>query len=277
MFSNHTICVGPYIGDFRSEFLYFLPFVNFIKDNLSYKNFYINSHFNRSFLYEDNFIPILEFLSRDETQQKDVINKYITSKDYQIIKKDLRKNIMKISSCNKNEIFIFSLPYNNEKISLFQRKFKKIIFDPLKIEEDEYILFIPDNIDNIKRCEKIYEYLLKKYKNVIIVGDFKTHLINENLVLKRSDYFTNGFKLIFSYIEKAKTIICPGGIWTAICNLQNKPVISYTSTPGLYKENGEFNFDNNLSKILYYNKEIDINKLYDMISHNIEYFEKNIK
>ena len=78
------IC-GPYIGDFKQEICTFIPYVNFIKSILKYNKFFISSHYNRRFLYEDDdtFVPVETEYTESEEKQINYYYNDINKKQYQ--------------------------------------------------------------------------------------------------------------------------------------------------------------------------------------------------
>lgn len=268
-----AIGAGPFLGDFRTEILHFRPHVFWLQSYVEYKDaFYVNSHFNRDFLYENvEFMPVYEYLSRDELSQKTVIHKDIQHKDYQLLQKDFKKTISKKHDCKMSDIFTFSLPYNDSGVKAYvhQKKYTPINFTQLEIEEQNFVLFIPDNRENVKRVNDIYEKLSLDYKNVIVIGDFRTHLLEKNVLFKKPDYMRNSLLWILSYIQKADVVVCPAGFWTALSNLQSRPVISWGFQPGRYRDGGEFYFNNILSQVFSCDKDTPADRIYKMLEYNM--------
>ena len=273
MYNRNTIICGPFFGDLRTEITTFLPFVNFIKNNLEYENIIINSHINREFLYDGlTFFPIYEHLSINEFNQKHTINTDITFKEFTSIKKKFKKSIQ--SFCNTKDIYHFTLPYNSQAeklISFYQKNFEQINFNPVSIAEQDFVAFIPDNYMGLKINTRVYEFLKENFDNVLVIGDGKTHFVEDNVVLKRKGWKRNALLYTLSYMQKAEMIFTPhSSMWTTLANLQNYPVISYGKTPGQYKENGVFNFGNIKSGHIYVDRETDLNKFIKTFDYTID-------
>jgi len=224
------LVLGPYVGDWETEIILFRPYVRWISKILSYDKIFISTHANRSFLYNwvdiNNITPIYGNLSRDELYQKGIINKNLQQKDFYIIQKQLLHQIQSTRKKNKNSIYNFFLNYTNRNIHypFYKRIYEKI---PTDIKERNGVFFIPDNSETDINLRKILECV--KNFNPIIIGDMKTHLNEENIILKQIDYFENGYKYIIEKISNAKIVICPLSHWTFICELQGTPVISWAT------------------------------------------------
>lgn len=257
--NKKIISVGPFVGDFKTEILYFRPFVSWLHSHLEYESFFISSHFNRDFLYcEKNmsFIPVYECLSREELKQLKNQHEDINIKDFNVIKKELKSTISKYCSRNKSDVLEYFIPYTSLfKIPYYQRLYLPINFNCYNIENKDYVVFIPDKTETEENCKIIYNHLLKKFKTVYIVGDLKIHLLEENIISKKKDYFRNNFKWIYSFLYNSKLIICPGSHWTVLSNMQQYKTISWSKHPGLYKQDGEFYVENDNFKIFVKPKE----------------------
>lgn len=274
----NVIGLGPFIGDFKTELTYFRPFVNWVQTAFPESNIYVHSHRNRSFLYDAcTFVPVYESFSRDELNQKQILHKDISAKDYQLLVKDFRTSLNTEHPNDKETTTIYNLGYSNtstKSTSIYQRIFKPIKFSPLASVPADTIVYIPEKVENIRRLENVYEFLKSKYPNVVVVGDLKTHLIEHNIPLNQLDYLSNGYKYILSYIAKAKHVICPASHWTMLCNLQKIPVFSWGKAPGQYKAGGEYHFGNQKSMAVYADKELSDLKLFKMIDHYFNQSER---
>lgn len=242
---NKNVIFGPYVGDFETEVAVFLPHIRWIKENFDFKKIYVNSHFNREFLYKDicnEFIPIYKHLSRNESQQRKHCHVSITKKDFEYFCKIIKAQIKKDYDDSIDSIFF--LPYTKQTpfVSIYQKSFKKIISNFIPNKKN-YILFIPDNRSNISIIKYINEYL-KTYENVIVAGNLKTHLIDENIILKKMDCIDVVYDHMIGYINNADMVICPCSHWTMICNLNNIPVLSWSDQVSQYKEEGNYHFGN---------------------------------
>lgn len=267
---SNVLGIGPFFGDFKSELLYFRPFVDWIKYNIPHEYIFINTHFNRHFLYNADktiFFSIFEHLTRHEFLQKDIIHKEILQKDFLTLKKKFQKNISNYCNIKKSDPIILNLNYQqSNKLELTHRLFTQIEFTSYNINEKDYIVFIPDYQENIKITENVYNYLKERY-NVIIIGDLKIHLPEKNIIIQKNDYFRNNYRWILSYMKNAKCIVCPGSHWTILSNLQKYPVISWSKIPGLYRDT--YRFENEKSHSFMYDKTNNIEHLYKFLDRSI--------
>lgn len=268
-----VISVGPFLGDFRTEILYFRPFVQWLHSHMEFESFFVSSHFNRSFLYGENitFMPIYECLTRNELNQDKGIHTEIEFKEFLSIKRELKHTISKYCSKNKSDILEYTLPYSNSQSCLvppYQKCYLPIDFSYYDIDIEDYIVYIPDNTERKSVCLAVYKELKEKYKNVIVIGDLHTYLPEENEIIKKKDYFRNGHRWLLSYLHQAKLIICPGSFWTYLCNLQGLNVVSWSRNPGLYKEEGEYHLGNENCKC-FFAKDDKVNLL-KMLNYHIE-------
>ena len=271
--------IGPYVGDFANEIITFRPYARFLSDAYkSSKDVYVGTHFNRSFLYDflpqDNIIPVYLNLTRDETNQRGYIHKSLSRKDFSVLVKNFKDEILNRCNCNKKDIDIHTLRYST---SLLQYSIYNKIFEPISIPNDiditDYnnpIVFIPYKNENIRKMEKLYFSLKERYNNVIVIGDIKTHLSNNNIIFNYIDYFENSYKYIMKYISCAKVVICPLSHWTLICNLQNVPVFSWGSSPGQYLEDGIYHFENKKSLVFTADKYTNIDTILNMFEYFLE-------
>ena len=152
--------IGPFYGDFKSEILFFRPFVDWIKENVDCEMMFIGTHFNRQFLYNPEksiFFSVFEHLTRHEFLQKDIIHKEILQKDFQLLKKKFQKNIATYCHIKKNDPILLSLNYqSSNKIDLPQRIFTQIDFTPFDLEEEDFIVLnnnIEEAMEILKRSK----------------------------------------------------------------------------------------------------------------------------
>jgi hypothetical protein len=82
---DKIITCGPFVGSFFEEMINFRPFVQWVESNLIYDDLFVFTHFNRSFLYNKNVIPIYEQYSFDDSRQKNHLNQDISSNLYTMI------------------------------------------------------------------------------------------------------------------------------------------------------------------------------------------------
>ena len=236
------IAFGPYIGDFHYEVFYFLPFINWVKTILNPEKIYISSHYNREFLYSniaDTFIHIDPFLTADELGQKNHFNKNIFKVKYDLMCKKFK------SSINDEDLVHYSLDYNRFAIpcSICQLQFKKLNFD-FRYRYSNKIVFIPDRIEKESFLIETYNFLKEILgDSLIVMGDMKTHLHNENILYDSVNYTTNVYKETINAISSCKAVITPASFWTGIANLQGTPVISWGNFICEYKD-GKYSFEN---------------------------------
>jgi len=221
---------GPYVGDWKYETFVFRPYVKWVSETLSIDKIYISSHTNRLFLYDwidyDKQLSVYEDISRDELLQNGVLHKSVSKADYALFTKTYRDELSKKCDCYIN---YFPLNYSN----FFQYPFYCRLYSKIQVDKDvagDYFLFIPDDIEFSKKIEDVYELMKSIYADdIIVVGDMRSHLIEKNVVLAKSDYFENGYEYILSYINNARAVICPMGFWSFIADLQETPVFSWVT------------------------------------------------
>ena len=272
---------GPYIGDFEQEVITFRPFIRWITRALKPDLIFLNTHFNRSFLYEwvrsENIFPIYEHLSRDELGQFGYTHDQFKQKDHNLLAKIFKEKIANICKCSKRDIEIYNINYARNKpvYSVYQKIFTPIQVPDINIKEEylNRVIYIPAPGYHL---EEIYEYMVSKY-NAIVVGDLRLtgYCSENNVMLKFIDYFENGFKYIMKILETAKAIICPTSYWTFLANLQGYPVFSYGDYPGLYKNDGIYSFSNNNSVVIPADEDSSIDGIYSMIDYFVENYGKS--
>lgn len=224
---------GPFVGDWKYETFVFRPYIKWVSETINIDKIYVSSHTNRLFLYDwidkDNRIPIYEDISRDETLQNGSLHKNVTRSDYNLFVRLYKEELSKKCNCYIN---YFPLNYTNFfQYPLYCRLFSKIHIN--KKNNGGYYLFIPDETEKVETINKIYMMLTEEYgDDIIVCGDMKTRLNENNVVLSKKDYFENGYEYILSYINNAKAVICPMGFWTFLVNLQGKPVYSWVTDKG---------------------------------------------
>jgi hypothetical protein len=260
-----SLSFGPYIGDFKTEMFYFLPFINWACNIIKPENVYICTHFNREFLYKNvsEVYHVDPILTINELDQKNQCNKKVYKPKFLSIQKDF---LSKIPENIENYFF----EYNRyvKPCSYYQLYFKKLILDINSIYKDK-ILFIPDRIEKEEILLEIYEWL-KNRKDVIIMGDKKTHLQSKNSLLNKNNYSEIVYSEILTCINSCKGIICPASHWTGIANLQNKNVFSWGHYISQYKYSGKYYFNNTRCHTV---PKIDIKK----IKLNLEQYLRSLE
>jgi len=266
---------GPFIGDWKEEIISFRPFIKWIHDNIEFTDYYLSTHFNRKFMYDfisdNNFIPVYESLTRDESKQKNSIHQDIHTKDYSsIILKNIREDISKRTGYLKKNIFQYGPSYikSPNVISSINKNFEKLPYD--KLGNPAKIVFIPDRNGSRGVSESIIEHLYKNYNSdFVVIGDKKCILKDENIIYKRVDYFEMVYKLCVDYISNASLVICPCGHWTIISNQQGVYTLSWGKNIGKYKKDGIYGFDNN-NCIINMNKHFQQKVIKKQIDYTID-------
>lgn len=280
---DKIVLFGPYIGDWKEEVLSFRPYVKWIYSNIEFADYYISTHFNRSFMYDfiddDKFIPIYESLSRDEIKQKNATHKDIKTKEYSsILLRNVRDEISNKTGYFKRDIIQYSLSYvkSVQNFSILNKDFGKIPYN--EDEEKKKIVFIPDRKTKRPLLEKIVNHLDKHYgDDYVVIGDEKTRLKELNVIRKRIDYFDMVYRLNLDYISNAKLVICPCSHWTVLANQQGTFVLSWgDENIAQYKTDGIYGFDNDNSIISVHKNLID-SKILDHIDRTIENIYKGEK
>jgi hypothetical protein len=208
----NILAFGPYIGDIESEILTFRPFVRWHTEVIDHDVVYINSHHNRSFLYDwidkDYFIPVYENLSRNEFDQEGYIHKTIKHNDFSLFIRNLRNEISNRCDCNMKDVDLYNLSYSKSSppYSIYRKIFEKLPYFN-DVEVDETVVFIPDSREKELVLEEIKYHLEGKNVDFKTIGDMKTHLEDDNEILKNIDYFDICYKHIIQYINKAKLLI----------------------------------------------------------------------
>jgi hypothetical protein len=257
----------------------FRPMMTYVHFVLGEPVTFLSSHRNRRFMYDwiddKNFLPTYGMLSRDESKQHGYIHEYVSARDYNIFVKSFKDFASIKTNALKRDIDHHTVQYlkTTPRYSIYNK-----IFDPIEIpkvdmntkfmrefKKGDYTVFVPDNSISVKESKHIYKELKKLY-NVIVIGDMKCHLPDENILLKRVDYFENGYKYIFNLLNNAQLVVTPCSHWTFLCNLQGWPVISWGESPSIYKEDGIFGFGNKNS-IIPHNKGDSNKRIVDHVKY----------
>lgn len=253
------LAIGPYLGDFKEEIFTFRPYARWLAEAVKWDKIYLSTHLNRVFLYEnfvpkENILPVYQQYSRDEKNQVGYVHNKIAKKDFRLVLKRFKEEIIKREKCNKRDIEIHHLSYSKSTppYSIYNKLFDRIPEVNIKIprRHQNKIVFIPAKTEKLEFIAYIYKWLKKRY-NVIVVGSTDTWFSNDNVILNEVDYYENGWKYIVRYMAMSKAVICPASYWTGLANLQNKPVFSWGENPGQYRfdidpeSRGIYNFGNN--------------------------------
>ena len=251
------LAIGPYIGSWEQEIFTFRPYARWLCEAVLWDKIYLSTHMNRLFLYDfihkENIIPVYHHFSRYEKNQTGYIHDKLTKKDFKLILKKFKEEILERENCNRRDIEIHHLSYSKSTppYSIYNKIFEGIPDITVKIPKtvENKIIFIPAKQEKIEKLAYVYKWL-KLCCNIIVVGSTDTWFSNDNIVLNKIDYFENGWKYIIQYITNAKMIICPLSYWTGIANLQGKPVFSWGVSPGQYRTGGIYNFGNKKCTII---------------------------
>ena len=271
------LAIGPYIGSFEQEIMTFQPYARWLNEVIKAETIFLNVHHNRRWLYDfiedDNIISVFEHLTRDELKQQGYVHTDVKQKDFLLISREFKNEIIKRHNENilKKDIKIFNLPYmkNSPPIPFYNKIFEPLSIPDINIEGNIDIVFIPCSNEKKGTMKYIYNHLKENY-NCIVVGDMGIHFMNDNIILSYIDYCENVYKYILSYISKARAVICPLSHWTFLCNLQNIPVFSWGKHVGQYREDGMYHFDNNKCMTMTTSKKQNVKNITDMIDYFIE-------
>jgi len=269
--TKSVVVIGPFIGDLEQELFSFRPYAKYISSTVDCDNVYISSHFNRSFLYDwvpqENFIPVFESLTRDETKQHGFLHDDVTRSDYSQIIKYIKNKIRDANG--RVEIEIYSPPYikSMNAISIYQKEFSSIFFPKTDINRNEYIAFVSNQS---KESEKVYKTLQKEY-DIIVIGNMSNGIEKENTPLKSTDYFINGYSSMMNYISNAKLLVTNCPEWAIVGNLLKKHMVFWGTTCSQFKPDGIYGFDNyNVISV-----DVNTSSLVDMIKYKYERIEQN--
>jgi hypothetical protein len=174
-----------------------------------YDDLFVFTHFNRSFLYERNVVPIYEQYSLDDNKQKHHLNEDISSELYNIILKTLKNDVIRITNIQpKDVISLFNkYPKNRIKVSALNKRFNKISDDREQLKKD-YIVFIPCKKHPVKKLKLMLKHLQDKY-NAVVLGDSKIHFQDLNYLNTNYELSFDMYNVIVNVISNAKAVICP--------------------------------------------------------------------
>jgi len=267
--------IGPYIGSFEQEFLTFRPYAKWVCEVTNCDDVYINTHYNRLFMYdfikEENRIPINKDITRNEFNQKGYINKEIDVRNFNFLVRYFKDQLSKKTGRSKKNIDIEYINYTKriKPVPIDKKVFTPITVPDVRIldEHKGKIVIIPHKVENIKRMEE----LINRVDDSIVIGDWSsTNFQDENVISNLSDYIENVYKYMIKYISEAKAVICPLSFWTAVCNIQSVPVISWGKNACQYKNDGIYAFENDKSVIFNTDKNINTDRIIGMIDYFLE-------
>lgn len=267
--------LGPYIGSFEQEFLAFRPYVRWIAHVSDIDRIFLNTHYNRLFMYdfipEDKKIPINRSITRDEFKLRGYINKDMEVRDFNFLVRNFKDTISKRTGINKKNIEIEYINYTKriKPVSIDKKIFEPIEIPDIEIPEEHKnkIIIIPHKIENVKRMKEIIDNI----DDSIVLGDWSsTNFQDDNVISDAPDYIENVYKYIIKYISEAKAVICPASFWTAVCNLQKIPVLSWGRNVNQYKHRGIYSFGNKRSVIFVTDKDVSSTRILNMFDYFLE-------
>lgn len=228
-----VLCVGPFVGDFKTEILSFRPYVTWLYKNVKWKNFYVSSHYYSRFLYDfledEQFVPIISNeLSDDKASQVNYFHEKIQHKTFLRYTRNFKSQVSKLTGFKKEDIKVIGISYT--KLS-----------DP--------IIFAKKAFEKIKTQGTKENYILYDKEPLI-----------EELNYKLIGNCSSSYDLI-ELISNAVCVVCKAGFYTALTNLQGVPAFGWSvEYPGRYRHNGIYNFGNKNAHILYCDDRVDILK-----------------
>lgn len=228
---DKIILLGPYVGEFKDEILSFIPFVNWFTQNFTYKDIFVSTHYDSSFLYKEKNIPIMRHYTNDKKSQYKHLHTKINAKDYKVLKKIIIDNIVDISDYTRKDIISYDLGYSSTpNKTLYQNKFERLMIEP---EYSDDVIFVEYGNSNRKRKEQ------KRIRNFLELED-NSFLSKEEMTRK---------------VMGSRCVITPCCHWTAICNIHNIPVFSWCNNVSIYRN--LYNFNNKYSEIIYTDRKLD--------------------
>jgi hypothetical protein len=242
--TKSVVVIGPYIGDLEQELFAFRPHARYITSSVEAHEIFISSHFNRSFLYdwipEDNFIPVFESLTREETKQHGYLHDDVTRTDYSQLVKHLKTNIKE--RMGKVDMEVYSPPYikSINTISIYQKEFSTISFPKADINKSNNIVFVSDQSDE---SEEIYNTLKDLY-DIIVLGNMSNGIEHSNVLLKTTDYYINGYVTMMNYINNSTMLVTNCPVWAMVGNLLQKHMVFWGNSCSQFKPEGIYGFYN---------------------------------
>lgn len=111
--SDCFLIFGPYVGDLVSEMTVFRPYAKWVSAVVKHKKSIVNSHSDRSFMYDDfdMFLPIDQDLTESTTSQSAHMNDLLTKQEYAKLKEDLRRYVCDKHGVKKKDCRNIFLPY----------------------------------------------------------------------------------------------------------------------------------------------------------------------
>ena len=242
--TKSVVVIGPYIGDLEQELFAFRPHARYISSTVHADEIYISSHYNRAFMYdwipEENFIPVFESLTREETKQHGYLHEDVTRTDYSQLVKYLKNKIK--DQVGKVDMEVYSPPYikSINTISIYQKEFSPLSPPNADINRNDSIVFI---VDQSEESTEIYNTLKDLY-DIIVLGNMTNGIEQENVLLSDTDYFVNGYASMIDYISNAKLLVTNCPVWGMVGNLMGKHMVFWGNSCSQFKPEGLYGFEN---------------------------------
>ena len=272
MLNMNILGIGPFIGSFEQELLAFRPYARWIVEVSDFDDVFLNTHYNRVFMYsfipEKNKIPVNMDVTKDEFQLKGYINKNYEVRDFNFLVRTFKDVISKNTGFNKKNIDVEYINYTKrtKPVPVDKKVFEPINIPDISIPENHKnrVIIIPHKNENIKRMNEV----IKNIDNPLVLGDWNsTNFQDQNVIGVLPDYRENVYKYMIKYISEAKAVVCPVSFWTALCNLQGVPVLSWGKTVNQYKNKGIYGFENSKSVVFVVDKETSSTRILNMFDY----------
>jgi len=223
----NNVLIGPFLGDFRSEIIDFRPYTRWVYEVLKPAKMFVATHSNRSFLYDwATVLPVFEDFSRDELNQNGFMHNFVSQKDLNIVIKKIKSDMVKQTLPEKDFVHLTTLYSKNVHwFPLYKKIYSQVDMGKKK---NNTILFIPNIGEKYAVVKDIYDFLCEKYGDTVVVaGDMKIHLHENNIMLKNPTYFTDVYYDVIKLISESKVVITPNSHWTVLALVQKTPVFSW--------------------------------------------------
>src|SRR5574343_84544 len=236
------LTLGPYIGNFEYEIKEFRQFVRWVSEVLEYDTLYVNTHYNRLFMYDwippDNRININPSLTHDEFNQIDHRNRLISRNDFLRLKSMYKNSIVKQVGCKKQDIILHTLTYAKSSVPypFYSKMYTPILLDGCT--KGDHVFFVPTS--NKRFNKSLIKKLEQDFDVKICIVDIYNH-----------DRFEYNVKMM----SEAMFTVCELGYWTLLCNQQKVPVVSWGRNISSYKKGELMNIGNKDSMVYQYTSE----------------------
>lgn len=271
--TSYESILGPFVGDFESEILHFLPYCYWLTLNVFDNQPFVASHFNRRFLYpfidDDHWYNVYAHLTRNEKGQVGFVNDGLSRNDFNHYVHLLRDEIAMIKNVDKKNVLSISLPYGKAFNPVENHK---KVYPTFKINDHlpttKKPIFIPSKEENEDRLLYIVDRLIGRFgqDSFLVVGD-------SSCLIKKKNQLTVSGELVYArlinLISSSPLVLCPAGIWTLISNVQKSNVFSWGDInqyrPGGVYHQGNGHFDGVIS-----DNDTSIQNITNMIIKKIE-------